>query len=86
MKDEECIIDVKVIPKAKKSEIVGWENDQLKIRVTAAPEKGKANEEVVKLLSKKLGIPKRQITIVQGKTSRQKKIKIPSNLNTVQLG
>jgi uncharacterized protein len=38
------IIKIKIIPKALRNEIVGFENEILKIKCTAAPEKGKANE------------------------------------------
>ncbi len=46
-------ISVKVIPKASKNEIVGWEEDILKVRLTVVPEKGKANEALIALLSKR---------------------------------
>jgi uncharacterized protein YggU (UPF0235/DUF167 family) len=45
---------------------------QLAVRVTAAAEGGKANEAVVRLLSRQLGIPKSAIRIVRGQTSRHK--------------
>ncbi|MFN4173791.1 MAG: DUF167 domain-containing protein [Parachlamydiaceae bacterium] len=67
---------IKVIPKAHQSEIVGWENEALKIRLKAVPEKGEANNELIALLSKILGISKSRIELVSGFTSRQKKVKI----------
>jgi len=47
-----------------------------KIYVTAAPEDGKANEAVIKLLAKNLGVAKSSLTIMRGHTSRDKVIKI----------
>lgn len=68
-------LHIKVIPKASKNAIVGWEEDFLKIRVNAPPEKGKANEELIAFLAKILGIPKSLITVEQGETSRYKKLR-----------
>lgn len=74
--DEDVLILIKVIPKAKRSEIVGWEEESLKIRVAAQPEKGKANTELIRFLAKTLGIAKAQITLVSGSSSRKKKIRV----------
>ena len=49
-------LKAKVVPGSSRNRIVGWLGDALKINVTAPPEKGKANEAVVELLSMKLGI------------------------------
>lgn len=65
-------ITVKVIPKSSKSEVIGWENDQLKIRLKAVPEKGEANEELIRVLADYFDIPKSQITIIRGHKSRTK--------------
>lgn len=68
------VIPIKVVPKAHRSEIVGWENDLLKVRLAAVPEKGEANDELIRLLSKELGVSKSQITLTHGHTSRQKRV------------
>lgn len=47
----------------------------IKIRIKAVPEKGKANEELIKFLSKELSIPKDQITIISGKSTQLKLIR-----------
>lgn len=67
---------VKVTPKAAKNEIIGWEGDLLKVRLTATPEKGKANNSLIALLSKKLKIAKSRIHILKGETSRNKLVEI----------
>jgi hypothetical protein len=66
------LLFVKVIPNAGKTEIVKAENDVLKIRLKAQPEKGKANEELIRFLSKITHVPKSQISITHGLTSRNK--------------
>ena len=70
-------LSVKVVPKARSNEIVGWDKDEngmdkLKIRVAAAPEKGQANKAVIELLSESLKIGKSKVTLLQGQTCRNK--------------
>ena len=71
---EGIILSVKISTKASRSEVVGEEGEELKLRIAAVPEKGKANAEIIRLLSKKLKIGKSQITILIGETSRHKKL------------
>ncbi len=70
------IVSVKVQPNASKDRVVGEHADQLKIAVTVAPEKGKGNKAVIKLLSKSLGVKNSDIEILSGETSRDKKVLI----------
>jgi len=68
---------VRVTPRASKNQIVGALSDgTIKIRITAAPNEGQANEELVKFLSDVLGIAKSRIEIVAGETGRDKLISI----------
>ena len=73
-------VHVKVAPKAKAERIKKEMREDgtalYKIYVTAAPEDGKANEAVIKLLAKNLGVAKSSLTIIRGHTSRDKVIKI----------
>lgn len=73
---EGAVLPVKVVPRSAKNAIVGWENDELKVRLNAAPEKGEANEELISFLAKTWKIPKSSISILSGKTSRHKKLLI----------
>ena len=70
-------ITLKVTPQASINSCF-WDNDLhiIKVYVTTAPEKGKANNAVLELLSKTLDLPKRNIIIVQGMTTRNKIIEI----------
>jgi uncharacterized protein len=68
-------IDVKVITKASRN-CVKEEEGRVKVYVTAAPEKGKANKAVIELLAKYYGVSKSLITIIQGQTSTHKKIAV----------
>jgi uncharacterized protein (TIGR00251 family) len=68
------VVSVKVQPNASKDRIVGKLGDQLKIAVTVAPEKGKANKVVIKVLSRLIGVKSSDIEILSGETSRDKKV------------
>ena len=57
----------------------------LKARVTAVPEKGKANKALVALLSKALKVPKSSISVASGETSRQKILRIEGDPEDLQL-
>jgi hypothetical protein len=65
--------NVRVFPKSKQNK-VETTPDGYRIRVTVAPEGGKANEAVIKLLAKHLGVAKSRLQVVQGATSRDKVI------------
>ena len=67
-------IHVLVVPKSSREAILGQYQDRLKIALTAAPEKGKANEALVKFLAKSFGIPKSNISILSGETNKRKTI------------
>lgn len=71
-------IQVKVIPKSPKTEFIErMADDTLKIRISAAPEKGKANKELIKFLAKELGCKKDQIKIISGQTDQRKLVSLP---------
>jgi uncharacterized protein len=69
-------LNVKVVPGSSRDQIVGWLGDALKIKVMAAPEKGKANVAVVELLASKLGISTDDIKVVSGNSVPSKVISI----------
>jgi len=67
------ILPVRAQPGTRRNEIRGVQDGQLKVCVTQAPEKGKANKAVAELLAKKLGLKKSQIELLSGETSHQKR-------------
>jgi len=70
------VLKVKVVPGASRTRYMGELDAQAKIAVSAAPEKGKANKELIAYLAEILGASKRDITILSGHTAPQKKIRI----------
>ena len=69
-------LNVKVIPGASRSEISGWIDQTLKVRVSAQPEKGKANRAVEELVRLELGLPSRAVRVIAGRSSPRKVIEI----------
>ena len=68
-------LDIRVQPRASRNAIE-VDGERVRVRVTAAPEGDKANDAVVALLAKRLGVPKRGVLIVRGRKSRDKRIRI----------
>lgn len=72
--DDGLTFHIQVLPKSSRNEVAGIKRDALKLKITAAPVNGKANEECIQLLSGMLGIRKADIKILRGHTSRRKTI------------
>lgn len=66
----------KIVPGSSKTAFVGILDGMIKVKVSAAPEKGKANKCLTDFLAKKLGVKKNDITIVSGQTNPVKQIHI----------
>jgi uncharacterized protein (TIGR00251 family) len=76
---------VRLQPRASKNEIAGLQGISLKVRVTAPPVEGMANDALVELLSKELQTSRRNVCIVSGHSSRTKVIEISGvDLESVQ--
>jgi len=79
MKGRGMLISVRVIPRSRKNS-VEWDGEgeggRLKVRLTAPPVDGAANDALVALLAEQLGVPKRQVVIVRGATSRLKVVEV----------
>lgn len=71
-----ALISIRVIPRASKSAIAGRRGDAILVRLAAPPVEGAANEELIEVLSKAFGRPRRDITIVSGHKSRDKRVSI----------
>jgi uncharacterized protein len=63
---------VHVTPRSGRDEVAGWRGSELSVRVTTAPEGGKANAAVCKVIASALGVPKTSVHVVRGETSRHK--------------
>ena len=74
------ILDLYIRPNAARTKIEGLYGDKIKIRIASTPEKGKANKELLNLLSRVTGVPKEKIRIISGITSNYKKVCIDGDI------
>ena len=77
-------IRVRATPNARRSELIGWEDDAqagriLRVRVAAPPTEGRANAELREFLAKTLGLSKSRVVLDKGNTSRFKTFEIPDH-------
>ena len=68
-----AILPVRAQPRARRNEVRRIQDGALKVCVTQAPEKGKANKAIVEVLAKWLGLRRSQIELISGETASQKK-------------
>jgi len=74
--DRTARLRLHVVPGAKRAGVVGRHGDAWKVRVTAAPERGKANDAVVRLVAATVGLPRAAVRIVSGHATREKTVEI----------
>jgi hypothetical protein len=69
-------LKIHLAPRSSRNQLVSCTDDQLKIKITAPPVEGRANQALIAFLAKQLGIAKSRVELAGGETSKQKKIKI----------
>lgn len=69
-------IAVKAVPGSRKDEIVGPLGERLKVKVSAAPEDGKANKAICELIARELGVRVHAVAIVSGQTNPEKVVRV----------
>lgn len=74
-------LDIIVMPSSGKQVIIVDKQQRLKVFLKSPPEKGKANQELIRFLSEKINIPQNQITIVKGLTNRKKRVAVATNIS-----
>lgn len=70
------LLKVAARPGASRSAVQGLAGDALKVAIQAPPEKGKANDELVRFLARALGLRRPQVTLIKGDTSRDKVVRV----------
>ena len=74
--DGALILSVRATPGAARNGLGGVHDGALKVSVTAAPERGKANQAIVRVLAKALGLRRSQVGLVSGETDRSKRFRL----------
>jgi uncharacterized protein (TIGR00251 family) len=80
---DQTIVDVSVSPNAKKTELVGWHDGALRIRLQAPPVEGAANEALRKWLAQSLDLPGSSVKLLRGDTSRRKQLSLDCSADQV---
>jgi hypothetical protein len=78
LKDVPGAVELAVLvqPRASRTRVVGEHDGLLKIQLAAPPVDGEANAALLEFLAKRLGVPRRQVTLVAGDASRRKRIRV----------
>ncbi|HET9010883.1 MAG TPA: DUF167 domain-containing protein [Gemmatimonadaceae bacterium] len=79
-------VQVRVQPRASRSEVVGVHGEALKVRLQAPPVDGAANDALVHLLADRLGVPARAVRVVSGGTSRTKLVEVDGTTESAVRG
>ena len=74
--DESLLLSVRVQPRAKRDELIGPQDGHLRVRITAPPVDGKANDHLRRFLATEFGVPQSQVELVAGAQARLKRIRI----------
>ena len=84
---EAVLVPVRAQPGASRDKIAGEHMGSLKVRVTRAPERGRANDAIAAILAKALGVRRSAVTLVSGPTSREKVFRVegksPDDVNAL---
>ena len=70
------LLQLSVMPNARRTEVDGLHDGALRVRLAAPPIDGRANEALVAWLAKSLGVPKRDVEVLRGESSRRKQVAI----------
>lgn len=76
MEGSAVLLPIKAVPGASRTRILGEWQGRLRVAVAAAPQRGKANAELIAFLAKKLGLRKSDLTVIAGETSPLKTIAV----------
>jgi len=74
--DGALTFSVRVVPRSSKSAVAGEHDGALKVRISAPPVDGAANEELIKTLAKALSVPTRAVEIANGHASKNKTVRV----------
>ena len=73
---ETARLSIRLTPRASRDAIAGFEGETVRVRVTAPPVEGRANRALVRLLAKRLGVPRGSVRVVAGQASRNKVVAV----------
>lgn len=69
-------LSIKVVPGARRDRVVGQYGDAIKVQVSAPPQAGKANQAVIAVIARALGVRNQQVAILRGHTQSRKVVRV----------
>lgn len=82
--DDGALLDLAVIPNAKRSQLAGLHDGALRVRLAAPPVDGAANEALQRWLADEVGVPKSQVQLLRGASGRRKRVKLLAERRVLQ--
>ena len=76
VREDGVLLQLSVMPNARRTEVDGLLDGALRVRLAAPPIDGRANDALVAWLAKSLGVPKRDVQVLRGESSRRKQVAI----------
>lgn len=80
VRERDLVLDIRVVPGSSKNAWCPISNGQLRVKIAAAPEDGKANAALIKFIAQTLGCRKADCVLLSGEKSRSKRIALPLEL------
>ncbi|RQP23430.1 DUF167 domain-containing protein [Piscinibacter terrae] len=82
--DGAVVLDISVVPGAKRTELIGLHDGALRVRLAAPPVDGKANEALIAWIADELGVQRRDVELIRGMASRRKQVRVDVSLTDAQ--
>jgi len=76
--DADLILKLRVQPRASRDELIGPHGDRFRVRITAPPVEGRANQHLIRLFAEAFAVRRGQVTLLAGETGRDKRLRISS--------
>jgi uncharacterized protein len=76
LRGDGVLLQLSVMPNAKRTEVDGLHDGALRVRLAASPIDGRANAALVAWLAKSLGVPRRDVEVLRGESSRRKQVAV----------
>ena len=73
---ESALLVIRLTPRAGRDEVVGWQGDELRVRLRAPPVEGRANDALLRFIASRLDVPPSSVTLVSGATARVKRLRV----------
>lgn len=78
------VIDLSISPNAKRTEVVGWHDGALRLRLAAPPVDGAANDALRRWLAQETGLPLSRVELIRGATSRRKQFALDTEMHQIE--